>query len=47
MLFGPDDLWESTEYIINNISFWSVEVEKNTFVFVVDIDSLYNVWVKI
>ena len=47
MLFGPDDVWESTEYIINNISFLSVGVEKNIFVFVVDIDSLYNVWVKI
>ena len=35
MLFGTDDLWESSEDIIN-ILFLSVGVKKNTFVFVLD-----------
>ena len=34
ILFGPDDLWESDEDIINDISVLSVEVKKNVFVFV-------------
>ena len=36
MLFGPDDLWESWEDIIRYISFLSMEVKKNVFVFVLD-----------
>ena len=35
MLFGPDDLWESN-YIIKEITFLSVDVKKNVFVFVLD-----------
>ena len=34
ILFGPDDLWESCEDIINDISVLSVGVKKNVFVFV-------------
>ena len=34
MLFGPDDLWESNDDIIKEISFFSVGVKKNVFVFV-------------
>ena len=33
MLFGPDDLWESREDIISDISFLSVGVKKKVFVF--------------
>ena len=33
MLFGPDDLCESREDIISNISFLSVGVKKKVFVF--------------
>ena len=33
MLFGPDDLCESREDIISNISILSVEVKKKVFVF--------------
>ena len=36
MLFGLDDLWESNEDIIKDISFFSVGVQKNVFVFVLD-----------
>ena len=36
MLFGPDDLWESNDDIIKEISFLSVGVKKNVFVFVLD-----------
>ena len=36
MLFGPDDLWESNDDIVKVISFLSVGVKKNTFVFVLD-----------
>ena len=36
MLFGPDDLWESNDDIIKAISFLSVGVKKNVFVFVLD-----------
>ena len=35
-LFGADDLWESSEDIINDISFWSAGVKKNEFVFALD-----------
>ena len=34
MLFGPDDLYESREGIIKDISFLSVGVKKKVFVFV-------------
>ena len=34
MLFGSDDFWESNDDIINEISFLSVGVNKNVFVFV-------------
>ena len=34
MLFGPDNLWESNEDIIKDISSLSVGVKKNLFVFV-------------
>ena len=36
ILFGPDGLWESSEDIINYISFLSVGVTKKVFVFVLD-----------
>ena len=36
MLFGSDVLWESNEDIIKDISFLSVGVQKNVFVFVLD-----------
>ena len=36
MLFGPDDLWESNDDIIQEISFLLVGVKKNVFVFVLD-----------
>ena len=36
MLFGSDDLWESNDDIIKAISFLSVGVKKNVFVFVLD-----------
>ena len=36
MLFGLDDLWESNDDIIKEISFLSVGVKKNVFVFVLD-----------
>ena len=36
MLFGPDNLWESSEDIIKDISFLSVKVKKKVFVFVLD-----------
>ena len=36
MLFGPDVLWESNEDIIKDISFLSVGIKKNLFVFVLD-----------
>ena len=32
MLFKPDDLWESREDIISDISFLSVGVKKKSFV---------------
>ena len=35
MLFGPDDLWESNDDI-KEVSFLSVGVNKNVFVFVLD-----------
>ena len=41
MLFGPDDLWESNDDIIKAISFLSVGVKKNVFVFVLDRQSVY------
>ena len=34
MLFGPDDLWESSEDITNDISFLSSGDKKNAFVLV-------------
>ena len=34
MLFGPDDLWESGEDTIKDISFLSVGDKKTVFVFV-------------
>ena len=36
MLFGPDDLHESREDIIKDISFLPVRVKKKVFVFVKD-----------
>ena len=36
MLFGPDDLHESREDIIKDISFLPVKVKKKVFVFVKD-----------
>ena len=36
MLFGPDNFWGSNDDIINEISFLSVGVKKNVFVFVLD-----------
>ena len=39
ILFGPDDLWESSEDIINDISFLPVGV-KTIFVFVLDRQSV-------
>ena len=33
MLFGPDDLWESREDIIKDISFLSVGVKKKDICF--------------
>ena len=36
MLLGPDDLWESNEDILKEISFLSVGVKINVFVFVLD-----------
>ena len=36
ILFGPDGLWESSEDIKNDISFLSVGVIKNVFVFILD-----------
>ena len=36
MLFGPDNLWESSEDIIKDISFLSVGVKKKVFMFVLD-----------
>ena len=36
MLFRPDDLWESNEDIIKDISFLAVGVKKNVFVYVLD-----------
>ena len=36
ILFGPDDLLQSSEGIINEISVLSVGVKKNVFVFVLD-----------
>ena len=35
-IFRPDDLWESSEDIITDISVWSVGVKKNIFTFVLD-----------
>ena len=46
MLFGPDDLWESNDDIIKEISFLSVGVKKNVLC-LYWIGSLYNVWLKI
>ena len=34
MLFGSDDLWESNDDIIKEVSFLSVDIKKNVFVFV-------------
>ena len=36
MLFRPDDLWESNEDIIKDISFLAVGVKKNVFLYVFD-----------
>ena len=36
MLFGPDDLWESNEDTVNDISFLSVVVKEKVFAFVLD-----------
>ena len=36
MLFGPDDLWESNEDMIKEISFLPVGVKKNVLVSVLD-----------
>ena len=36
MLFGTDDLWESSEVFTKNISHLSVGIKKNVFVFVLD-----------
>ena len=36
MLFRPDDLWESNDDVIKEISFLSVGVKKSVFVFVSD-----------
>ena len=36
MLFGPDDLWESNEDIMKEISFLSFGAKENVFVFVLD-----------
>ena len=36
ILFGPDDLQVSNDDIIKGISFLSVGVKKNVFVFVMD-----------
>ena len=42
MLFGPDDLWESNDDIIKEISFLSVGVKKNVFVFVLVVFCIIN-----
>ena len=36
MLFGTDDLWQSSEVIIKDVSYLSVGIKKNVFVFVLD-----------
>ena len=36
MLFGPDDLYESREDIIKDISFLLIGIKKKVFVFVQD-----------
>ena len=36
MLIEPDDLWESNDDIIKEISFLSVGVKKNVFLFLLD-----------
>ena len=36
MLFGADDLWEPNDDIIKEILFFSVGVQKNIFLFVLD-----------
>ena len=36
MLFGLDNLWESSEDIIKDISFLTAGVKKNVLVFVLD-----------
>ena len=40
MLFGPDDLWESGEDTIKDISFLSVGDKKAVFVFALDRESV-------
>ena len=44
MLFGPDDLWESNDDIIKEISFLSVGVKKNVFVFVLGVFCIINLF---
>ena len=44
MLFGPDDLWESNDDIIKEISFLSVGVKKNVFVFVLVVFCIINLF---
>ena len=36
MLFGAGDLWESNDDVIKEILFFSVGVQKNIFLFVLD-----------
>ena len=36
MLFGPDDLWESNDDIIKEISFLSVGIKRNVFEFLLE-----------
>ena len=42
LLFGPDNLWESNDDIIKEISFLSVGVKKNVFVFVLVVFCIIN-----
>ena len=46
MLFGPDDLWESSEDTIKDVLYLSVGFQKNVL-YLYQIGSLYNVWLKI
>ena len=36
MLLGADDLWESSEDIIKDVSFLTVRMKKNVFVVILD-----------